>query len=80
MYINIDFPKLVLFKQTTATAEPVLDDVMCAYPHSTTEVCPTTPDMPVFEHHSVSETEQNVATALHAIHTSQDRDVQFGGQ
>ena len=59
---------------------------MCAYPHSTTLVCPTNPDMPVCEHHPVSETDQNVAAALHAmhpaqaIHTSQDQDAQFGGQ
>ena len=38
------------------------------------------------EHQSVSETDQNVAAALHAmhpapaIHTSQDQDAQFGGQ
>jgi hypothetical protein len=68
------------------TAEPALDEVMCAYPHSTTEVFPTTPDMPVCEHHPASETAQPVATALHAmhpataIHTSQDRDAQLGGQ
>ena len=59
---------------------------MCPYPHSTSEVRPTTPDLPVHEHQPVSETDQNVATALHdmypatAIHTCQDRDVQFGGQ
>ena len=57
---------------------------LLSLPHSTTEVCPTTPDMPVFEDRPVSETDENVATALHAmhpataIHTSQDRDAQLG--
>ena len=57
-------------------------------PHSPTNVCPITPDMPVLQHHPVSEPDQCVATASYDVqvhpatakNTSHDSDAQFGGQ
>ena len=61
-------------------AEPALDNVMCPYPHSTSEVSPNTCQcLSISQYqrplHSMPCTQLQPYT-----HTSQDHDVQFGGQ
>ena len=61
-------------------------DEKCPDPHSISEVCYNTPNLPVPEHQSVSVTDHHAVNVLHDVypatakHTSQHRDVQCGGQ